>query len=716
MKKTIAIFCFLLISGLSVAQDKLFTMEEAVYGARTTLRPKNLPGIQFIPGTSSYAYVDVSQSGELLVKANAETNEKQTVFTADEVKTKLKALNETGRFSLASMKWNTATTFLLTAGQTVYEVDVTTKSIKSKGKDNSSSLENADKSESSDKIAFTKSGNLFILDNGQEIAVTDDKTEGIVYGASNVHRNEFGISKGTFWSPKGNALAFYKMDQRMVKDYPVVNWGDVPALEKKVKYPMAGEKSHLVTLGVYNISKRLTTYLKTADDDHYLTNIAWSPDEKSIYIAELNRDQNHMKMNEYDAATGEFKKTLFEEKDEKYVEPMDPIQFVKNNPSQFIWLSRKDGFYHAYLYDITGKQLKQLTSGAWEILSLNGFDEKGEKLFYHANAASPVHKDLYAVTLKDAKSQKITNGDGVHNCLVDDKGTYVIDEFTNLTTPKTISVVSVKNKKETEIFRAVNPLKDFALGKVSLFQIKNKDGIDLWCRMYKPVNFDSTKKYPAIVYLYGGPHHQEVMNSFNGSGNLWFQYMAERGYVVFTLDNRGSGNRGKAFEQATFRNLGTEEMEDQLKGVEFLKSQPYIDASRIGVHGWSFGGFMTTSLMTRKPGTFKVGVGGGPVIDWSMYEVMYTERYMDSPQSNPEGFKKSSLFQYIPDLKGKLLLIHGTDDDVVVWQHSIKYLKCCVDKNVQLDYFVYPGHPHNVQGRDRIHLMQKITDYFVQNL
>jgi dipeptidyl-peptidase-4 len=234
--------------------------------------------------------------------------------------------------------------------------------------------------------------------------------------------------------------------------------------------------------------------------------------------------------------------------------------------------------------------------------------------------------------------------------------------------------------------------------------------------MYLPVNFDSTKKYPIVVYLYGGPHHQEVLNTFNGSNNLWYQYMAQRGFIVFTLDNRGSEHRGKSFEQATFRNLGTEEMEDQIDGVNYLKSLKYVDADRMGVHGWSFGGFMTTSLLTRKPGTFKVGVGGGPVIDWSMYEVMYTERYMDTPQSNGEGFRKSSLFQYIPNLKGKLLLIHGTDDDVVVWQHSLKYLKSCVDQNVQLDYFVYPGHPHNVSGKDRVHLMQKITDYFIQNL
>ncbi|MFN6039912.1 MAG: prolyl oligopeptidase family serine peptidase, partial [Bacteroidota bacterium] len=475
--------------------------------------------------------------------------------------------------------------------------------------------------------------------------------------------------------------------------------------------------SHQVTLGVYSVKTNSIIYLKTqGPDDHYLTNISWSPEEKFIFIAELNRDQNQMKFNQYDVATGAFIKTLFEESDEKYVEPLHPAVFIPGSLTQFIWQSRKDGFNHLYLFDINGKQMKQLTSGNWEVLSLTGFDSKSEKIFFQSTISSPITKDFCSVNLKTAKVEKLTKGEGLHNSIVDAKGEWLIDEFINLNTPRKISLINIKSGKSTELLNAENPLSAYSLGKVKIFSIKNKSGTDLWCRMYLPVDFDSTKKYPVIDYLYGGPHHQEVLNTFNGSNNLWYQYMAQRGFIVFTLDNRGSENRGKAFEQATFRNLGTEEMEDQIEGVNYLKSLKYVDANRIGVHGWSFGGFMTTSLMTRKPGTFKVGVGGGPVIDWSMYEIMYTERYMDTPQTNGEGYKKSNLFQYIPNLKGKLLLIHGTVDDVVVWQHSLKYLKSCVDQNVQLDYFVYPGHPHNVIGKDRVHLMQKITDYFIQNL
>ena len=263
---------------------------------------------------------------------------------------------------------------------------------------------------------------------------------------------------------------------------------------------------------------------------------------------------------------------------------------------------------------------------------------------------------------------------------------------------------------------AENPLADYALAEVKISSLKADDGSDLYYRMYKPHDFDSTQKYPVIVYVYGGPGVQLIRNTWLASGNLWFHLMAQKGFIVFTLDNRGTPGRGRAFEQHTFRDLGTIEMQDQLLGVDYLKGLPYVDAERMGVHGWSYGGFMTGTLMTRAPGIFKVGVAGGPVISWDMYEVMYTERYMDTPDKNPEGYKNSDLRNYVKDLEGRLLLIHGTSDDIVVWQHSMSYLKKAIDENVQVDYFVYPGHGHNVLGKDRVHLMEKVTRYFLDFL
>ncbi|MCC7532694.1 MAG: DPP IV N-terminal domain-containing protein, partial [Bacteroidia bacterium] len=565
--------------------------------------------------------------------------------------------------------------------------------------------------------SYCKDNNLYVNIKGKEIQLTNDGSYEIVYNGHNIHQNEFGIDGKNFWSPKGNYLAFYRMDQSMVTDYPIIDWTSRPAKNINIKYPMAGNKSHHVTLGIYNVKNNSLLYIKTeGDQEQYLTNIAWSPDEKYVYIAVLSRTQNDMKLNEYDVTTGKFVRTLFEEHDDKYVEPLNPMLFVKNNPSQFIWQSRKDGFNHLYLYNINGTLIKQLTKGNWEVKQQNGFDEKGERLFFHANEQSPVNQDFYSVNLKTAEIKRLTTGNGYHTCMLDKKGNYFVDNFTSCYTPREYNIISTTSTKVKNFYKSDNPIKEYQLGKWNLFTIKNNEGTDLYCRMFKPVNFDSTKKYPVLVYLYNGPHSQMVTNTWMAGGELWYQYMAQKGFIVFTLDGRGTSYRGKAFEQAVHRQLGTKEMEDQLKGVEYLKTLAYVDGNRIGVHGWSFGGFMTTSLMTRSPGTFKVGVAGGPVIDWTYYEIMYTERYMDSPQDNKEGYDKNNLLNYVDKLKGKFLMIHGAQDPVVVWQHSILYQKKAVDKGIQLDYYVYPGHEHNVLGKDRAHLMEKITDYFINNL
>jgi dipeptidyl-peptidase-4 len=532
-----------------------------------------------------------------------------------------------------------------------------------------------------------------------------------------VHRDEFGIHKGLYWSPNGNALAFYKMDQTDVTDYPIVDWSVYPAQNKNIKYPMAGNKSHYVTLHVYNLKSGKTTAINTTGPkDQYLTNVSWSPDEKKIYIAILNREQNFCQLNEYDVESGNLTKTLFEERDEKYVEPLNPMLFVKGNSKQFIWQSRKDGFSHLYLYNIDGSLVKQLSKGNWEVKSVQGFDDKGENIFFHANEQSPVNQDFYSINLKSGKQTRLTSGNGFHTVSLNKDGTYALDNFSSCHTPREYSMINTHSLKSVLLFKAENPIKEYQLGTWKLFNIKNSEGTDLFCRMFKPVNFDSTKKYPVLVYLYNGPHSQMVTNTWMAGGELWYQYMAEKGFIVFTLDGRGTSFRGKVFEQAIHRQLGTVEMEDQLKGIEYLKSLPYADATRLGVHGWSYGGFMTASLMSRNPGVFKVGVCGGPVIDWSYYEIMYGERYMDAPQENKEGYEKNNLLNHVDKLKGKLLMIHGAQDNVVVWQHSIMYQKRAVDKGVQLDYYVYPGHEHNVLGKDRAHLMEKVTNYFLDNL
>ena len=564
-------------------------------------------------------------------------------------------------------------------------------------------------------LAFTSGNNVELLSaTGEKRAVTSETEDGIVCGQA-VHQREFGISNGLFWSPEGNALAFYRMDERMVTDYPVVDTDRRYAVAKPYKYPMAGMKSHEVTVGVYQTSTGKTVWLQTGTPkEKYLTNIGWSPDEKYIYIAELNRDQNDCKLVCYNAETGKRERVLFEEKNERYVEPQNPVLFVPESEGQFIWQSQRDGYNHLYLYSVEGKLLKQLTTGEWIVKDVLGFDKKGQNVFVSATEGNGREMHTWKVNLKNGKRTCLTSNGGLHTPQLSVGGDFLIDMHVSPSIPRNINLIATKDGKVVEqLLSAADPYAEYKLPAVEVGQIKAADGnTDLNYRLVKPFEFDPSKKYPVIVYVYGGPHAQLITDrSLYGAGG-WDIYMAQKGYAVFTVDSRGSANRGFAFESIIHRNLGVNEMADQMKGVDFLKSLSFIDAERIGVYGWSYGGFMTTNLMLTHPDVFKVGTAGGPVIDWSNYEIMYGERYMDRPQDNPEGYANANLKLKAGNLKGRLLMIHGAIDPVVVWQHSLGFLKASVDAGTYPDYFVYPTHPHNVIGKDRVHLFEKIARYF----
>ena len=601
-------------------------------------------------------------------------------------------------------------------------------------------------------FAYLKGSNLYVrafqAANSQtmtkekkshDFQLTTDGSREIVYGQS-VHRDEFGITKGTFWSPNGERLAFYRMDQSMVTDYPQVDIPEIgfdhPETQSCIatpapdKYPMTGETSHQVTVGVFDCLTGKTIYLKAGDPtDRYFTNIAWSPDSKTVYMFDLNRDQNDSRLTAYDAETGEKTGELYRETDEKYVEPLHPIMFLPWDSNRFIMQSRKDGYNHLYLCTL-GKhgnrmasntesiEIKQLTSGKWEVMDVIGFNTKHKSIIIASNECSPIQRNIFVVDTKTGKRAMMDDcGKGWHNATLSENGQYIYDNYSTPDVPRKIAIVNTENGKRTAYFTAENPWKGYNVPEYSCGTVKAADGVtDLYWRMVKPTNFDPAKKYPTIIYVYGGPHAHNVDARWNYSSRGWETYMAEKGYLLFILDNRGSENRGKAFEQATFRQLGQIEMQDQMKGVEYLKTLPYVDADRIGVHGWSFGGFMTISLMTNYPEVFKVGVAGGPVIDWHWYEVMYGERYMDTPQTNPEGYKKTSLLYQAKNLKGKLQIIQGLNDVTVVPQHCLTFLKACITAGTQPDFFVYPGEPHNMRGHQSTHLHERISQYFFDYL
>ena len=694
----------LLIVFCGFAQNKQLTMDDAVLGLYTNLRVENLSQLQWVPNGNSFTESVQTSYGNALVARNLPDLKTDTLLRS-------KDFSELNMKSVPMLNWIDENTAYFRNGNDFILWNKSTQ----KTEKLYSIPENSewDEFENNTKsTAYVVDNNLFWVEaNGKIHQITKDGSYEIVNGKS-VHRDEFGIYKGTFFSPKGTFLAFYRMDQSMVEDYPIIDWSVTPAVNENIKYPFAGRTSHEVTIGVFNPKTNQTVFLQTGEPkDQYLTSVTWNPDEKSIYVGVLNRDQNHLKLNQYDAQTGKLIKTLFEEKQDKYVEPQNELYFLPNG-KEFVWWSQRDGFMHLYRFDLNGKLINQITKGNWLVNEIVGKNEKKKELLITATKDGAMEKHLYAVNWENGKIERIDTEKGYHNFLVNSNGTYAIDNWTNETTPRKIDVLSTDKKFSKNLLTAKNPLADYQMPKVENVTLKADDGTDLYGKLIYPTNFDASKKYPVIVYLYNGPHAQMNLNRFPASGNLWYDYMAQHGYVVWVMDGRGSSNRGLAFEQAIFRQLGTVEMEDQMKGIEFLKSKPFVDGDRMGIHGWSFGGFMTTSFMLRKPDVFKVGVAGGPVLDWSMYEVMYGERYMDSPQNNPEGYATNLLMDKTQNLKGKLLLIHGTQDNVVVWQHSINFLRNAVSNGVQVDYFVYPGYEHNVIGKDRVHLMQKISDYF----
>ena len=562
--------------------------------------------------------------------------------------------------------------------------------------------------------AYVKDNQLWITNaEGKTKQLTTDGSREIVYGQA-VHRNEFGIEEGIFWAPDGNRFAFYRMDQSMVTDYPQVNTFERVATYEPDKYPMLGMTSHKVTVGIYDCTNGNIQYLKAGDPtNRYFTNIAWSPDSKTVYMFELNRLQNDCQLVSYDATSGNKLKELYREKSDKYVEPMHPIVFLPWDSKQFVMQSQKEGYNHLYIYNIGTGAIRQLTKGNFVVEDFCGFNTKNKSVIIATNEANPIQRNIYTVDVKTGKRKSLDNGRGCHNASLSKSGQWIVDMYSEPDVPRNYDLVATANAKSLRLLTSKDPWEGYQQPIFESGSIKAADGTtDLYWRMVKPADFDASKKYPTVVYVYGGPHAHNVEASWHWYSRSWETYMAQKGYIVFILDNRGSENRGLEFEQATWHKLGKVEMLDQMKGVDYLKSLPYVDANRLGVHGWSYGGFMTISLMTNYPDVFKVGVAGGPVIDWRWYEVMYGERYMGTPDTNKEGIEACSLIPMAKNLKGKLQIIIGMNDPTVVPQHALSFIDACTEAGTQPDFFVYPGEGHNMVGHKSVHLHERITQYF----
>lgn len=682
------------------------------------LYPERMAGLQWIPATDQYSYL----KGDSLMAGGTGSGDVRLLITRGELNRALPAADTLAR--MPAVEWTDQRTLLFGSGLHTYAFNVAGKkaALRYTLPDDA---ENDDADDAREKAAFTRGNNLFIAGPGNKVAqVTTDGADGIVNGKS-VHREEYGITKGTFWSPDGKLLAFYRMDETMVTPYYVEDITTTPSTFKKFRYPMAGQTSHQVTLGVYDTRSGKTIFIKPdGPPDHYLTNISWDPDNAHIQIILQDRAANHFRVMRYDALSGAFQRMLFEEHNDKWLEPEHPFTFLKKTPARYIHWSQRDGWWHLFLYDVNLGMVRQLTTGNWVVNRIIGMDPDERQLYVEGTATidpkdpkGAMETHLYRVELATGNTVRLTKEAGTHRGLLAENGRFLIDQWSSTTVPGRTELLDAATGKVVKLLKdSKDRLAARWKGSVELVQVQGENGDLLNGRLIKPAGFDPARKYPVIVYTYNGPHVQLVTNSFIGGAQLWMMQAADRGYLIFTVDGHGSGNRGLAFEQAIYRQLGITEVQDQLHGAAWLKHLPYVDSTRMAVHGWSFGGHVTEALMLRAPGTFQVGVAGGAVQDWKLYEVMYTERYMDTPEENPKGYAETALPPIADHLRGHLLLIHDNMDETVVPEHALRFLKSCVDKGVYPDFFYYPGHAHNVRGKDRVHLYTQILDYMDEHL
>lgn len=714
MRKSILLSLAVLLAAPLLSQK--IGIEESVIERFGKFAPESIEALQWMKGADQYSF---AKENDLWVGSPKGKTKKKLALTD---LNRITGLNES---SFPSIKWLkpstsgksfTPNSFYFHEGNEYIKVDLKAKSSKVIGS-HPADAENRDFHVESGNLAYTKENNLYLNFAGREFPVTNNKGD-IVSGQA-IARYEFGIGKGTFWSDNGQRLAFYEKDETNVTGYPIIDYDQHPATVSMVKYPMAGSSSEIASVGVFDCESKKTTYLNLEggkkDDSFYATNVGWDPDGKHIYVTIVNREQDHIWLKKYDATTGKEIAVLFEESDKEYVEPEHAPYFLPGRDARFLWFSERNGFNNLYLYDREGHLLNQ-TSESFDIKSIIAHDPSGSSVYVLGTGSNATESHVFKLEIPSMKLSKITKEAGYHSGSVSHSGKHIIDRWSSLEVPSRIDIVSSTGKKGVNLLNSHNPLEGRKYGTTEIFELESFDGTNLWARMIKPSDFDSRKQYPVLVYTYNGPHVQLVTNRWLGGAPLWMHSMAEEGYIVFTVDGRGSANRGIDFEQAVFRNMGSIEIEDQAHCANWLKDQPYTDPDRFAVHGWSYGGFMTTSLMLKKPDVFKVGVAGGPVMDWSLYEVMYTERYMDTPQTNKEGFEQTDLKRFVKDLRGDLLLIHGTSDNTVVLQHNLNFNKECIKQGVQVDYYPYPNYEHNVRGKDRAHLMVKILGYIMEHL
>ena len=572
-------------------------------------------------------------------------------------------------------------------------------------------------------ISYVYRNNIYLFDietnKSKKITHKGLINKTICGGTDWVYEEEFGLVKGYEWSSNSNYIAYYIFDESKVNEFSMdIFKGGLYPSQEKFKYPKAGERNSSVQINIYDIQSDINVIADVnKKSETYLPRIKWTNNTNKLFVQRLNRHQNHLELLSVDPSSGK-SKIILEEKDKYYIEIHDNLTFYKDD-SGFLWTSEKDGFNHIYLYQISGKERRQITKGNWEVTNFYGYDDKNKVLYFQSNEESPLERNIYRVNIWGKSKKKLSKKSGTNSASFNSNFSYFINTYSNANLPNDITLNNntgevIKKLKNSESLRG--SLSEYELTSKEFFNFKTEQGIKLNGWMMKPYNFDESKKYPVLMYVYGGPGSQTVLDSWDRN-YMWYQMLCQQGYIVVSIDNRGTGGRGAEFKKCTYKELGKLETIDQIEGAKYLANLGYTDENRIGIWGWSYGGYMSSLCLLKGNKYFKSAIAVAPVTNWRFYDTIYTERYMQTPQENPNGYDLNSPINHVDSLKGNFLLIHGSADDNVHLQNTYEMADALIKSNKQFDLFIYPDKNHGIYGgTTRLHLFTKITDFINKKL